>query len=110
MMAATDTLLNAEKFAAINYALDYADYPGAELERLWNPCSREWTTNNYGQGGVIGDEGKVQLAEVASLTAAESCAIRSGTLRAVEHPFPVSSPIVSSIRSAGNGTTSSKRM
>ncbi len=95
MMAATDTLLNAEKFAAINYALDYADYPGAEFERLWKSVLEGMDHNNYGQGGDIGDEGKVQLAEVASLNGGR---ILRDSLRniaeRVEHPFPISSPIV----------------
>ena len=32
---ATNTLLSAEKFAAINDALGYAGYPGPELDTLW---------------------------------------------------------------------------
>ncbi len=95
MMTASDTLINAEKFAAINYALGYADYPGLELERLWKSVLEGMDHNNYGQGGDVGDEGKVALAQVATLDGGR---ILRDSLRniaeRVEHPFPVSSPIV----------------
>ncbi len=95
IMAASDTLLNAEKFAAVNYALGYADYPGHELELLWKSALEAMDHNNYGQGGDIGDEGKLGLAQVASLGGGR---ILRDSLRniaeRVEHRFPVSSPIV----------------
>ncbi len=94
-MTATDTLINAEKFAAINYALGYGDYPGHELEILWKSTLEAMDHNNYGQGGDIGDEGKLGLAQVATLGGGR---ILRDSLRniaeRVEHPFPVSTPIV----------------
>jgi len=35
LTAAANTLLAAEKFAAVNHALGYADYPQAEFDLLW---------------------------------------------------------------------------
>ncbi len=94
-MTATDTLINAEKFAAIDYALGYADYPGHELEVLWKSTIEAMDHNNYGQGGDIGDEGKLGLAQVATLGGGR---ILRDSLRniaeRVKHPFPVSTPIV----------------
>ena len=60
-MAATDTLVSAEKFAAINDALGYAPYPGQEFESLWKGALKSMDHNNDGQGGDIGDERKVGL-------------------------------------------------
>ncbi len=94
-IAATDTLLSAEKFAAINYALGYAPYPGQEFESLWKGALKSMDHNNDGQGGDIGDERKVAYAQEALLSAGE---ILRDSLRniaeSVQHPFPVSTPIV----------------
>ncbi len=94
-MTATDTLVNAEKFAAIGYALGYADYPGPELESLWKGTLESMDHNSYGQGGDVGDEGKVGLAQAATLRGGR---ILRDSLRdiaeRVRHPYPVSTPIV----------------
>jgi len=95
VMAATDTLLNAEKFAAINYALGYAPYPGAEFDSMWKDALKSMDHNNDGQGGEAGDERKLGYAQVASLRAGQ---ILRDSLRniaeRVQHPFPRSVPIV----------------
>ena len=94
-IAATDTLLNAEKFAAINYALGYAPYPDQEFDSLWKDALKSMDHNNDGQGGDIGDERKVGYAQEASLSAGQ---ILRDSLRniaeRVQHPFPRSTPIV----------------
>ena len=94
-IAATDTLVNAEKFAAINDALGYAPYPGPQLESLWRSTLKAMDHNNDGQGGEIGDERKVGYAQETLLSAGQ---ILRDSLRnlaeRVEHPFPVSTPIV----------------
>jgi alpha-mannosidase len=95
VIAATDTLLNAEKFAAINYALGYAPYPGTEFDSLWKEALRSMDHNNDGQGGEAGDERKLGYAQVVSLRAGQ---ILRDSLRniaeRVQHPFPRSIPIV----------------
>ena len=94
-MAATDTLLNAEKFAAINYALGYAPYPGAEFDSMWKDALKSMDHNNDGQGGEAGDERKLGYAQVVSLRAGQ---ILRDSLRniaeRVQQPFPRSTPIV----------------
>jgi alpha-mannosidase len=64
-MAAADTLLTAEKFAAINFALGYADYPQNEFEQLWKLSLQSMDHNNFGQGGDVGDARKLECAEEA---------------------------------------------
>ncbi len=95
VIAATDTLLNAEKFAAINYALGYAPYPGAEFDSMWKDALKSMDHNNDGQGGEAGDARKLGYAQVVSLRAGQ---ILRDSLRniaeRVEHPFPRSIPIV----------------
>jgi alpha-mannosidase len=95
LISATDTLLNAEKFAAINYALGYAPYPDQEFDSLWMGALKSMDHNDDGQGGDIGDERKVGYAQEASLHAGQ---ILRDSLRniaeRVQHPFPTSTPIV----------------
>jgi alpha-mannosidase len=94
-MSATDTLLNAEKFATINYALGYADYPSKDFEALWKVNLKALDHNNDGQGGEIGDERKLGYAQEASLGAGQ---ILRDSLRniaeRVQRPVPRSTPIV----------------
>jgi alpha-mannosidase len=94
-MAAADTLVSAEKFAAINYALGYAPYPQQELEALWKKALEAMDHNNYRQGGDIGDERKVGYAQAASLRGGQILreSLRNIAER-VEQPFPRSVPIV----------------
>lgn len=94
-LAAADSLLNAEKFAAIAYALGYSEYPEQEFEALWKKALESMDHNNYGQGGEIGDERKVGYAHVATLRGGE---ILRDSLRniaeRVRNPFVKSSAIV----------------
>jgi alpha-mannosidase len=62
-MRGADTLLLAERFAAINLALGYADYPQAEFDRLWKLSLQSMDHNNFGQGGNLGDARKLEYAE-----------------------------------------------
>ena len=71
VMAATDTLLTAEKFAAINHALGYATYPQAEFESLWKLALQSMDHNNFGQGGFPGDARRLEYAHVPSLRGGE---------------------------------------
>jgi alpha-mannosidase len=95
VIAATDTLVNAEKFAAINDVLGYAPYPGPQFESLWKGTLKSMDHNNDGQGGEIGDDRKIGYAQEALLSAGQ---ILRDSLRniaeRVQHPFPVSTPIV----------------
>lgn len=92
---AADTLVTAEKFAAINYALGYASYPQQDLEILWKKVLETFDHNNFGQGGTIGDGRKLEYAQVASMRGQE---ILRDMLRniaeRVKSPFPRSMPIV----------------
>lgn len=94
-MSATDTLLSAEKFAAINYALGYAAYPDKAFESLWKDNLKSLDHNNDGQGGKIGDERKLGYAQGALLGAGQ---ILRDSLRnlaeRVHGPFPKSTPII----------------
>ena len=94
-MSATDTLVSAEKFASINYALGYADYPDKKFEFLWKDNLKSLDHNNDGQGGEIGDERKLGYAQEASLGAGQ---ILRDSLRniaeRVKSPFPRSTAIV----------------
>jgi len=93
-MAGTDTLITAEKFAAINYALGYADYP-QEFEGLWKKVLEAMDHNNYGQGGDIGDARKLEYANLAAMRGGE---ILRDMLRniaeRVQSPIARSMPIV----------------
>lgn len=71
VMTATDTLLTAEKFAAINHALGYAAYPQAQFESLWKLALQAMDHNNFGQGGFLGDARRLEYAQVPTLRAGE---------------------------------------
>jgi alpha-mannosidase len=94
-LSATDTLVSAEKFAAINYALGYAPYPEQAFEALWKDNLKSLDHNNDGQGGKIGDERKLGYAQESSLGAGQ---ILRDSLRniaeRVQDSFRRSSPIV----------------
>lgn len=70
-ITAADTLVNAEKFAAINYALGYAPYPQDQFDHLWKKALEGMDHNFYGQGGDIGDARKVGYSEAAILQAGQ---------------------------------------
>ena len=59
---ATSALLSAEKFAAVNYALGYADYPSERFEFLWKKLLEACDHNQDGQGGFAGDARKEEYS------------------------------------------------
>ena len=67
VITAADVLVNAEKFAAINYALGYAPYPQQQFDLLWKKALEAMDHNFYGQGGDIGDARKLGYSEAALL-------------------------------------------
>ena len=94
-LSATDTLISAEKFATINYALGYASYPEKEFESLWKDNLKSLDHNNDGQGAEIGDERKLGYANEAELGAGQ---ILRDSLRniaeKVQSPFSKSTAVV----------------
>ncbi len=95
IIPATNTLLAAEKFAAINYGLGFADYPRREFDFLWKKLIESMDHNHDGQGGTIGDERKRNYSEFSKLEGGE---ILRDMLRniaeRVQIPIPRSFPIV----------------
>lgn len=94
-ITAADTLVTAEKFAAINHALGYAPYPQEEFERLWKRVLEASDHNNFGQGGDSADARKLEYANIAAMRGGE---ILRDMLRniaeRVRSPFPRSMPVV----------------
>jgi alpha-mannosidase len=94
-ITAADTLLTAEKFATINYALGYADYPHQEFEFLWKRVLEASDHNNFGQGGDIGDSRKLEYANLAIVRGGEIMRNMLRNIAArVRSPFPRSMPVV----------------
>ncbi|HUK19444.1 MAG TPA: glycosyl hydrolase-related protein [Bryobacteraceae bacterium] len=71
VVPAENTLLAAEKFAAINYALHYADYPQPVFDFLWKKLIESTDHNHDGQGGWPGDERKRSYSELALIRGGE---------------------------------------
>ncbi|HEY5913119.1 MAG TPA: glycoside hydrolase family 38 C-terminal domain-containing protein [Verrucomicrobiae bacterium] len=71
IIPATATLLAAEKFAAINYALGYAEYPQSEFDFLWKKLVESMDHNHDGQGGALGDNRKIGYEQLAVLRGGE---------------------------------------
>jgi len=71
IIPATNTLLAAERFATINYALKYSDYPQQQLEYLWRKLIESTDHNHDGQGGWAGDERKRSYSELAIVDGGE---------------------------------------
>jgi alpha-mannosidase len=94
-ITAADTVLTAEKFAAINYALGYAGYPRQEFEFLWKRVIEASDHNNFGQGGDMGDARKLEYANLAIVRGGE---ILRDMLRniaeRVRSPYPRAMPVV----------------
>lgn len=67
--AATDALLTAEKFAALNHALGYAVYPQSRFDFLWKKLMEAMDHNHGGQGGAIGIGRKKEYAQIVQLHA-----------------------------------------
>jgi hypothetical protein len=95
VVPATATLESAEKFAAINYALGYSDYPEQTFDFLWKKLIESTDHNHNGQGGVTGDERKADYSRLAILRGGE---ILRDSLRniaeRVQIPVRPSAPIV----------------
>jgi len=94
-MAGTDTLITAEKFAAINYALGYAGYPQQEFESLWKKVLEAMDHNNYGQGGDIGDARKLEYANLAAMRGGEILrSMLRNIAERIRNPIARSMPVV----------------
>lgn len=92
---ATTTLKNAETFAAINYALSYADYPQHDLETLWKRLIESMDHNHDGQGGEIGDRRKQEYSQTALTLGGEILRTRLRNIaERVRIPVANSFPIV----------------
>ncbi len=70
-IAATSTLLSAEKFAAINYGLGYAEYPQEELNYLWKKLIESMDHNHDGQGGLIANDRKIEYSNLSLIRGGE---------------------------------------
>ncbi|MCL5280373.1 MAG: glycosyl hydrolase-related protein [Planctomycetes bacterium] len=95
IIPATNTLLAAEKFATINYALGYADYPQQEFDFLWKKLVESMDHNHDGQGGTIGDNRKIEYMRLAAIQGGEILRDRLRNIaERVRVPIPDSFPIV----------------
>ncbi|HEX2713727.1 MAG TPA: glycosyl hydrolase-related protein [Candidatus Acidoferrales bacterium] len=95
IVPATNTLLTAERFAAINYALGYADYPQQQFDLLWTKSIESVDHNHDGQGGALADGRKQGYSMMSVLMGGE---IMRDMLRNIAErvriPVPKSFPIV----------------
>ena len=92
---ATNTLLSAEKFAAINYALGYASYPQDEFDLLWRKLIESMDHNHDGQGGKTGDDRKMQYSQMSIVRGGEILREMARNIaERVEFAYPKSHPIV----------------
>ena len=95
VVPAMSTLLSAEKFSAVNYALGYADYPQQELDLLWKRLLEAMDHNQDGQGGFEGDVRKLEHMQQSVLVGGQ---ILRDMLRniaeRVQIPVPNSFPVV----------------
>jgi alpha-mannosidase len=70
IIPATNTLLAAEKFAAINYALGYAEYPN-DFGFVWKKLIESMDHNHDGQGGPVADGRKAEYEQLALIRGGE---------------------------------------
>jgi alpha-mannosidase len=70
IIPATNTLLAAEKFAAINYALGYAEYP-SDFGFVWKKLIESMDHNHDGQGGPAADGRKAEYEQLALIRGGE---------------------------------------
>lgn len=95
IIPATNTLLAAEKFAALNYALGYADYPGPEFELIWKTLLESLDHNQDGQGGEPGDRRKIEYQQLAVLRGGQILRdMLRNVAERVQVPYAGSVPIV----------------
>jgi hypothetical protein len=71
IVPATNTLLAAEKFAALNYALGYADYPRQDFDFLWKKLVESMDHNHDGQGGALADGRKAEYEQLSLIRGGE---------------------------------------
>jgi alpha-mannosidase len=71
VIPATNTLLAAERFATINHALHYGQYPQSTFDFLWKKLIESTDHNHDGQGGWEGDERKRSYSELSILRGGE---------------------------------------
>ena len=71
IIPATNTLLAAEKFAALNYALGYADYPQQDFDFLWKKLVESMDHNHDGQGGATADGRKAEYEQLSLIRGGE---------------------------------------
>ena len=95
IIPATNTLLAAEKFAAINYALGYAPYPQQDFDFLWKKLVESMDHNHDGQGGALADGRKAEYEQLSLIRGGE---ILRDSLRniaeRVKNPIAGAVPIV----------------
>jgi alpha-mannosidase len=70
IIPATNTLLAAEKFATINYALGYAEYPN-DFGFVWKKLIESMDHNHDGQGGPVADGRKAEYEQLALIRGGE---------------------------------------
>jgi len=71
IVPATNALLNAEKFAALNHAMGMAEYPREQMDHLWRKLLEAMDHNQDGQGGYLGDERKIAYMRLAEVEGGE---------------------------------------
>lgn len=92
---AMNTLETAEKFATVNYALGYSDYPQADLEHLWKDLLDSMDHNHDGQGGEIADNRKQEYSAQAINRGGEILRnMQRNIAERVQIPFVPSVPII----------------
>ena len=92
---AMNTLETAEEFAAVNYALGYADYPQEDFEVLWKRLLDSMDHNHDGQGGDIGDNRKMEYSQLAITRGGEILRnMQRNIAERVQIPIAHSVPIV----------------
>jgi hypothetical protein len=92
VIPATATLLAAEKFATINYALGYADYPQRDFDFLWKKLIESMDHNHDGQGGRAGDNRKIEYMQLSIMRGGQI--LRDSLRNIAEH---VQTPITNSV-------------
>ncbi|MBV9180055.1 MAG: hypothetical protein JO356_01975 [Acidobacteria bacterium] len=92
---ASTALEEAETFAAVNYALGWANYPREEFESLWKALIESMDHNHDGQGGEIGDSEKIGDSERVILAGGEILRhMLANIAERVAIPIPGGLPIV----------------
>jgi len=94
-VSATSTLLSAEKLAAVNYALGYADYPEEEFGYLWKKLIESMDHNHDGQGGLTGNIRKIEYSSLSLIRGGDILRDMARNIaEKVNIPFKRSFPIV----------------